>query len=125
MRLACVLLFFAVVAVRYTVGPTEETLTPSVSSRIATHSNDATYAVVAEQRNRSIDVNGEFQRLKNLRQYPKIIALARTRRAELDLVISKVQRMGLVAQERDRVLTLMHEERNQMTRVIAAVIAVR
>jgi hypothetical protein len=41
-------------------------------------------------------------------------------RAELDWVIGKVYGMGLVAQERDRVLTPMREEQNQMPRIIAA-----
>jgi hypothetical protein len=109
-----------VIIVGCTSGPTEETLTPSVSSRIATHSGDLTYAVLAEQGNRSIDVNSDFQRLNDLHQYPKIIALARTRRDELNRVISKVHGMGLVAQERDRVLTPMRDEQNQMLRVIAA-----
>jgi hypothetical protein len=109
-----------VIIVGCTSGPTEETLTPSVSSRIATHSGDLTYAVLAEQGNRSIDVNSDFQRLNDLHQYPKIIALARTRRAELDRVIGQVHGMGLVAQERDRVLTPMRDEQNQMLRVIAA-----
>jgi hypothetical protein len=109
-----------VIIVGCTNGPTEETLTPSVSSRIATHSDDPTYAVLAEQGNRSIDVNSDFRRLSHLQQYPKIIAVAGTRRAELDRVISKVHGMGLVAQERDRVLTPMRDEQNQMLRVIAA-----
>jgi hypothetical protein len=108
-----------------TSAPTEETLTPSVSSRIATHSGDLTYAVLAEQGNRSIDVNSDFQRLNDLHQYPKIIALARTRRDELDRVISKVHGMGLVAQECDRVLNPMRDEQNQMLRVIAAASEVR
>jgi hypothetical protein len=119
-RLACALLVFTVIVVVCISGPTEETLTPSVSSRIATHSDDPTYAVLAEQHNRSIDVNGEFQRLNDLQQYAKIIELARTRRAELDQAILKVHGMGLVAQQRDRVLTAMCEEQNQMLRVIAA-----
>jgi hypothetical protein len=119
-RLACVLLVFAVILVRYTSGPTQETLTPSVSSRIATHADDPTYAVLAEQHNRTIDVNSDFRRLSDLQQYPKIIALARTRRAELDRVISKVHGMRLVAQERDRALTPIRDEQNQMLRVIAA-----
>jgi hypothetical protein len=114
-----------VIIVGCTSGPTEETLTPSVSSRIATHSGDLTYAVLAEQGNRSIDVNSDFQRLTDLHQYPKIIALARTRRDELDRVISKVHGMGLVAQERDRVLNPMRDEQNQMLRVIAAASEVR
>jgi hypothetical protein len=114
-----------VIIVGCTSGPTEETLTPSVSSRIATHSGDLTYAVLAEQGNRSIDVNSDFQRLNDLHQYPKIIALARTRRDELDRVISKVHGMGLVAQECDRVLNPMRDEQNQMLRVIAAASEVR
>jgi hypothetical protein len=109
-----------IIIVGYTIGPTEETLTPSVSSRVATHSNDPTYSVFAEQSNRSIDVNSDFQRLNDLQQYPKIIALARIRRAELDQVILRIYGMGLVAQERDRVLTPMRDEQNQMLRVIAA-----
>jgi hypothetical protein len=114
-----------VIIVGCTSAPTEETLTPSVSSRIATHSGDLTYAVLAEQGNRSIDVNSDFQRLNDLHQYPKIIALARTRRDELDRVISKVHGMGLVAQECDRVLNPMRDEQNQMLRVIAAASEVR
>src|SRR5438067_6727547 len=106
-RVACVLLVFTVTIVVCTSGPTEETLPPSVSSRLATHSDDPTYAVLAEQHNRSIDVNSEFHRLNDLQQYPKIIALARTRRAELDRLIQKVQGMGLVVRQRDRVLTAM------------------
>jgi hypothetical protein len=123
-RLACVLVF-AVILVRYTSGPTEETLTPSVSSRIATHSGDPTYAVLAEQHNRSIDVNSEFRWLNNLQQYPKIIELARIRRAELDQAILKIYGMRLVVQERDRVLTPMRNERNQMAHVIATASDVR
>jgi hypothetical protein len=122
-RLVCVL--FIVIFVVCTSRPTKETLTPSVSSRIATHSDDPTYAVFAEQHNRSIDVNRELQRLNDLQQYPKIIQLARTRRAELDQVILKVHGMGLVAQQRDRVLTAMREEQSQMQRVIAARTKVR
>jgi len=87
---------------------------------MTTHSDDPTYAVLAEQHNRSIDVNSEFQRLNDLHEYPKIIELARTRRAELDQAILKLRGMALVAQDRDRVLTPMQEERNQMLRVIAA-----
>jgi hypothetical protein len=124
-RLACVLLVFAVILVRYTSGPTQETLTPSVSSRIATHSGDPTYAVLAEQHNRSIDVNSEFRWLNNLQQYPKIIELARIRRAELDQAILKIYGMRLVVQERDRVLTPMRNERNQMAHVIATASDVR
>jgi len=117
-RLLAVLV--AIIVVGYTTRPTAESLTPCVSSRIATHSGDLTYAVVAEQSNRSIDVNSEFQRLNDLHQYPSIIALARIRRAELDRGISKVHGMGLVAQERDRILNPMRDEQNQMLRVIAA-----
>jgi hypothetical protein len=119
-RLACVLLVFTVILIRVTSGPTEEALTPSVSSRIATHSDDPTYAILAEQHNRSIDVSSQFRKLKDDHQYSKIIELARTRRSELDRVISKVHGMGLVAQERDRVLTPMRDEQNQMLRVIVA-----
>jgi hypothetical protein len=119
-RLICVLLVLTVILVRYTSEPTEETLTPAVSSRIATHSDDPTYAVLAEQTNRSIDVKSDFQRLTDLQQYPKIIALARTRLAELDRVIREVHGMALAAQERDRVLALMRDEQNKMLRVIAA-----
>jgi hypothetical protein len=125
MRLACVLLFFTVIVVRCIVGPSEETLTPSVSSRVATHSDDPTYPVLAEQSNRSIDVNSELQRLRDGQQYPQIIALARIRRAELDQVILQVYGMGLLAQQRDRVLTPMRDEQNQMLRVIAAASEVR
>jgi hypothetical protein len=124
-RLACVLLFFTVIFVRCIVGPSEETLTPSVSSRVATHSDDPTYPVLAEQSNRSIDVNSELQRLRDGQQYPKIIALARIRRAELDQVILQVYGMGLLAQQRNRVLTPMRDEQNQMLRVIAAASEVR
>lgn len=124
-RLACVLLVFTVILIRVTSGPSEEAPTPSVSSRIATHSDDPTYAILAEQHNRSIDVNSQFRKLKDDQQYPKIIELARTRRAELDRVISKIHGMGLVAQERDRVLTQMLDEQNQMLRVIAAASKVR
>jgi hypothetical protein len=80
-RLACVLLIFTVTVVVCTSGPTEETLTPCVSSRIATQSDDPTYAVLAEQHNRSIDVNGELQTLNDLQQYPNLMVLAQTRRA--------------------------------------------
>jgi hypothetical protein len=123
-RLACALVF-AVILVRYTSGPTQETLTPSVSSRIATPADDPTYAVLAEQHNRSIDVNSEFRWLNNLQQYPKIIELARIRRAELDQAILKIYGMRLVVQERDRVLTPMRNERNQMAHVIATASDVR
>jgi hypothetical protein len=75
---------------------------------------------LAEQTNRSIDVKSDFQRLTDLQQYPKIIALARTRLAELDRVIREVHGMALAAQERDRVLALMRDEQNKMLRVIAA-----
>jgi hypothetical protein len=119
-RLACVLLVFTVVLLRVTSGPTQESLTPSVSSRIATHCDDPIYEVLAEQHNRSIEINSQFRKLKDDRQYSKIIELARTRRAELDRVISKVYGMGLVAQERDRLLTPMREEQNQIPRIIAA-----
>jgi hypothetical protein len=119
-RWACVLLVFTGTFVVCTSGPTEETLTPSVSSRIATHSDDPTYAILAEQHNRSIDVNREFQRLNDVQQYPNMIALARTRWAELDDAILKVHGMALVAQQRDRVLTTMREEQDQMLRVIVA-----
>jgi hypothetical protein len=124
-RLACVLLVFTVILIRVTSGPTEEALTPSVSSRIATHSDDPIYAILAEQHNRSIDVNSQFRKLNDDQQYSKIIELARTRWAELDRVISKVHGMGLVSQERDRVLTPMRDEQNQMLRVIAATSEVR
>jgi hypothetical protein len=119
-RLVCVLLLSTVIFVVCTSRPTEETLTPSVSSRIATHSDDPTYAVLAEQQNRSIDVNRELQTLNDLQQYPNIIALAQTRRAELDDAILKVHGMALVAQQRDRVLTAMREEQDEMLRVIVA-----
>jgi hypothetical protein len=124
-RPVCVLLMFTVIFVVCTSRPTEETLTPSVSSRMATHSDDPTYAVLAEQHNRSIDVDREFQRLNDLQQYPKVIELARTRQAELDQAILKVHGMGLVAQQRDRVLTPMRDERNEMLRVIAVASDVR
>jgi hypothetical protein len=124
-RFACVLLGFAVILVRCGSGPAGETLTPSVSSRIATHSDDPTYAVVAEQHNRSIDINSEFKRLNDLQQYSNIIALARTRRTELDRAIREVDSMGLVTQDRDRVLTPMRDERNEMLRVIATATEVR
>ena len=114
-----------IIVVGYANGPTEESLSPCVSSRIATHSDDPTYAVLAEQHNRSIDVNSEFKRLNDLQQYPNIVALARTRRAELDQVIRKVDGMGLVTQERERILTPMRDERNEMLRVIAAANDVR
>jgi hypothetical protein len=119
-RFVCVLFIFTVILVRWTRGPTEETLTPSVSSRIATHSDDPTYAILAEQHNRSIDVNREFQRLNDVQQYPNMTALARTRWAELDDAILRVHGMALVAQQRDRALTAMRKERDQMLRVIVA-----
>ena len=109
-----------VIIVGCTSAPTEETLTPSVSSRIATHSGDLTYAVLAEQGNRSIDVNSDFQRLNDLQQYPNLVFLAQTRRAELDDAIVKVHDMPLVARQRDRVLAAMREEQDQMLRVIVA-----
>jgi hypothetical protein len=124
-RLACVLLVFTVILIRVTSGPTEEALTPSVSSRIATHSDDRTYAILAEQHNRSIDVNSQFRKLKDDQQYSKIIELARTRRAELEQAILKIDGMRLVAQQRDRGLTPMRDEQNQMLRVIAAANEVR
>jgi hypothetical protein len=101
-------------------GPNEESLTPCVSSRIATLSDDPTYTALSEQHNRSIDVNRELQTLNDLQQYPNIIALAQTRRAELDDAILKVHGMALVAQQRDRVLTAMREEQDEMLRVIVA-----
>ena len=119
-RFACVLLVFAVILVRCGSGPIQEILTPSVSSRIATHSDDPTYAVLAEQHNRSIDVNSELQTLNDLQQYPDMIALAGTRWAELDDAILKVHGMPLVAQQRDRALTAMREEQDQMLRMIVA-----
>ena len=119
-RFVCVLFIFTVILVRWTRGPTEETLTPCVSSRIATHSDDPTYAILAEQHNRSIDVNREFQRLNDVQQYPNMIALAPTRWAELDDAILRVHGMALVAQQRDRALTAMRKEQDQMLRVIVA-----
>lgn len=120
-RLACALLVFTVIVVVCMSGPTEETLTPSVSSRIATHSDDPTYdAVLSEQHNRSIDVNSELQTLNDLQQYPNMIALAGTRWAELDDAILKVHGMPLVAQQRASALTAMREEQDQMLRVIVA-----
>src|SRR5436305_11363513 len=117
-RLVAVLV--VIIVVGYASGPTEESLTPCVSSRIATHSDDPTYAALSEQHNRSIDVNSELQTLNDLQQYPNMIALARTRWAELDDAILKVHGMALVAQQRDRVLTAMREEQSQMVRVIVA-----
>jgi hypothetical protein len=117
-RLVAVLV--VIIVVGYASGPTEESLTPCVSSRIATHSDDPTYAVLSEQHNRSIDVDSELQTLNDLQQYPNLIFLAQTRRAELDDAIVKVHRMPLVAQHRDGVLTAMREEQDQMLRVIVA-----
>jgi hypothetical protein len=117
-RLVAVLV--VIIVVGYASGPTEESLTPCVSSRIATHSDDPTYAVLSEQHNRSIDVDSELQTLNDLQQYPNLIFLAQTRRAELDDAIVKVHRIPLVAQQRDGVLTAMREEQDQMLRVIVA-----
>ena len=117
-RLVAVLVVIIVVA--YANGRTEESLTPCVSSRIATHSDDPTYAPLSEQHNRSIDVNSELQTLNDLQQYPNVVFLAQTRRAELDDAIVKVHGMALVAQQRDRVLTGMREEQDEMLRVIVA-----
>jgi hypothetical protein len=117
-RLVAVLV--VIIVVGYASGPTEESLTPCVSSRIATRSDDPTYAVLSEQHNRSIDVDSELQTLNDLQQYPNLIFLAQTRRAELDDAIVKVHRMPLVAQHRDGVLTAMREEQDQMLRVIVA-----
>jgi hypothetical protein len=117
-RLFAVLVIIIVVG--YARGPMEESLTPCVSSRIATHSDDPTYAALSEQHNRSIDVNSELQTLNDLQQYPNLVFLAQTRRAELDDAIVKVQGMPLVAQQRDRVLNAMREEQDQMLRVIVA-----
>jgi hypothetical protein len=117
-RLACVLLVFIVVVC--TGGPTEESLTPCVSSRIATDFDDPTYAALSEQHNRSIDVNSELQTLNDLQQYPNLMVLAQTRRAELDDAIVKVHGMPLVAQQRDGVLSAMRKEQDQMLRVIVA-----
>ena len=119
-RLVCVLFMFTVIFVRWTSGPTEESLTPCVSSRIATHSDDPTYPELSEQHNRSIDVNSELQTLNDLQQYPNVVFLAQTRRAELDDAIVKVHGMALVAQQRDRVVAAMREEQNQILRVIVA-----
>jgi hypothetical protein len=109
-----------IIVVGYTSGPTKESLTPCVSSRIATHSDDPTYAAFSEQQNRSIDVNSELQTLNDLQQYPNLVFLAQTRRAELDDAIVKVHDMPLVARQRDRVLAAMREEQDQMLRVIVA-----
>ena len=51
--------------------------------------------------------------------------LAQTRRAELDDAILKVHGMPLVAQQRDRLLSAMREEQDQMLRVIVAASEVR
>jgi hypothetical protein len=107
-----------IIIVGYASGPTEESLTPCISSRIATRSDDPTYAALSEQHNRSIDVNSELQTLNDLQQYPNLVFLAQTRRAELDDAIVKVHGMPLVARQRDRVLAAMREEQNQMLRVI-------
>src|SRR5256885_123939 len=117
-RLVAVLV--VIIVVGYAGGPTEEGLTPCVSSRISTDSDDPTYAALSEQHNRSIDVNSELQTLNDLQQYANIIALAQTRRAELDDAILKVHGMALVAQQRDRVLTAMREEQDEILRVIVA-----
>jgi len=117
-RLLAVLV--VIIVVGYGSGPTQESLTPCVSSRIATHSDDPTYAALSEQHNRSIDVNSEFQTLNDLQQYPNLVFLAQTRRAELGDAIVKVHGMPLVAQQRDRVLAAMREEQDEMLRVIVA-----
>jgi hypothetical protein len=109
-----------IIVVGYANGPTEESLTTCVSSRIATQSDDPTYAALSEQHNRSIDVNSELQTLNDLQQYPNVIVLAQTRRAELDDAIVKVHGMALLPQQRDRVLTAMREEQDEMLRVIVA-----
>jgi hypothetical protein len=109
-----------IIVVGYAGGPTEESLTPCVSSRIATDSDDPTYSTLSEQHNRSIDVDSELKTLSDLQQYPNLIFLAQTRRAELDDAIVKVNGMPLVAQQRDRVVAAMREEQNQMLRVIVA-----
>jgi hypothetical protein len=122
-RLIAILVFSIVVG--YTSRPSEGSLTPCVSSRIATHSDDPTYAALSEQHNRSIDVNSELQTLNELQQYPNLVFLAQTRRAELGDAIITVQGMPLVAQQRDRVLACMREEQHQMLRVIVAASEVR
>jgi hypothetical protein len=114
-----------IIIVGYASGPTEESLTPCISSRIATRSDDPTYAALSEQHNRSIDVNSELQTLNDLQQYPNLVFLAQTRRAELDDAIVKVHGMPLVARQRDRVLAAMREEQNQMLRVIVVASEVR
>jgi hypothetical protein len=117
-RLLAVLV--VIIVVGYASRPTKESLTPCVSSRIATHPDDPTYAALSEQHNRSIDVNSELQTLNDLQQYPNVVFLAQARRAELDDAMVKVQGMPLVAQQRDRVLAVMREEQDQMLRVIVA-----
>ncbi|MFL6354684.1 MAG: hypothetical protein ACJ74Z_22925 [Bryobacteraceae bacterium] len=74
----------------------------------------------SEQHNRSIDVNGELQTLNDLQQYPSLVFLAQTGRAELDDAMLKVQGMPLIAQQRDRALAAMREEQDQMVGVIVA-----
>jgi hypothetical protein len=61
-----------------------------------------------------------LQTLNDLQQYPNLVFLAQTRWAELDDAILKVHGMPLVAQQRDRVLSAMREEQDQMLRVIVA-----
>jgi len=114
-----------IIVVGYTTRPTAESLTPCVSSRLATHSDDPIYAALSEQHNRSIDVNSELQTLNDLQQYPNLVFLAQTRRAELDDAIVKVHDMPLVARQRDRVMAAMRGEQDQMLRVIAAASDVR
>jgi hypothetical protein len=109
-----------IIVVGYGSGPTKESLTPCVSSRLATQSDNPTYAALSEQHNRSIDLNSELQTLNDLQQYPNLVFLAQTRRAELADAIVKVQGMPLVAQQRERVLGAMREEQDQMLRVIVA-----
>jgi hypothetical protein len=117
--------FVVIIVVGYGSGPTKESLTPCVSSRLATHSDDPIYAALSEQYNRSIDVNSELQTLNELQQYPNLVFLAQTRRAELGDAIIKVHGMPLLARQRDRVLTAMREEQDQMLRVIVAAIQVQ
>lgn len=108
-----------IIVVGYASGPTEESLTACVSSRIATHSDDPTYGIVRTtqpQRRRK-------QRVANAERsttVPEPIFLAQTRRAELDDAIVKVHGMPLVAKQRNGVLTAMREEQDQMLRVIVA-----
>ncbi|MFL6351553.1 MAG: hypothetical protein ACJ74Z_06860 [Bryobacteraceae bacterium] len=73
-RLLAVLL--VIIVVGYRSGPTKESLTSCVSSRLATHSDDPTYPALSEQYNRSIDVNNELQTLNDLQQYPNLVFLA-------------------------------------------------